>query len=61
VNKATLQNLIIFMNRVPVTGQEAFAWAETFATVNEELAALNAPPKAPDAPTPPTPPDDPAA
>jgi hypothetical protein len=44
MNKAQLQNLVIFMNRVQVTGQEAFAWAETFAAVQQELADLNAPP-----------------
>lgn len=49
MTKAILQNLIVFMNRVPVTGQEALAWAETYAAVNAELAELNKPPAPPGA------------
>jgi hypothetical protein len=44
LNKAQLTNLVIFMRRVPVTGEEALAWGETFFALNQELAALNAPP-----------------
>ena len=42
MNKIQLQNLIIFMNRVQVTGQEAIAWSETFTALQAELATLNA-------------------
>ncbi len=43
MNKADLQNLIIFMKRVTVTGEEALAWAQSYAALNAELAALNTP------------------
>ena len=41
------QNLIAFMERVPVTGKEAVAWVQAYAALQEQLAAFTAPPAQP--------------
>jgi hypothetical protein len=47
MQKADLQNLLVFMKRVQMTGEEALAWTQTYAAVNQELAALSPPPAPP--------------
>lgn len=42
LNRATLANLIIFLERVPVTGKEAFAWSETYSAVAEQIRQIDA-------------------
>lgn len=40
----TLQNIQVFLKRVPVTGEESIAWCQASAEVSEEIAKLTAPP-----------------
>lgn len=41
LDRAKLVNIALFMERVPVTGKEAMAWAETYQAVTEEINALD--------------------
>ncbi len=43
ISRETLQNLIVFMKRVQVTGEEALAWTQTYSAINAELKALSIP------------------
>lgn len=40
----TLQNIQIFLKRVPVTGEESIAWCQASAEVADEIAAQTSPP-----------------
>lgn len=42
MNESTLQNLLLFMDRVTCTGKECMAWAETYQSVHMQLASLRA-------------------
>lgn len=35
-----LQNILVFLERVPVTGKEAYAWVEVHQAVQRELEEL---------------------
>lgn len=39
----TLQNIQIFLKRVPVTGEEAIAWCQASAEVADAIAKQSAP------------------
>lgn len=39
-----LKNLLIFMKRVPVTGEEALAWAQSYLALQAAYEAATAPP-----------------
>ena len=40
----TLQNIQVFLKRVPVTGEESIAWCQASAEVADEIAAQTTPP-----------------
>ena len=42
LNQETLVNIAIFLERVPVTGKEAYAWAETHTAVVNSIKAFEA-------------------
>ncbi len=53
IAKEHLTNILVFMKRVTVTGEEALAWAQTYEAVNREIQALAKvaePPKTPSTP-----------
>jgi len=37
-----LVNVLLFMERVTVTGKEALAWTQTYEAVTKEIETLNA-------------------
>lgn len=39
-----LTNILLFMERVPCTGKEALAWAQSYAAVQAEIKVLSTPP-----------------
>lgn len=41
LDRAKLVNIALFLERVPVTGKEALAWAETYQAVNAEIVRLD--------------------
>lgn len=41
--KEIFQNLIAFMERVPVTGKEAVAWCQAYAFLQNQLTAPTEP------------------
>ncbi len=41
LNRATLVNIALFLERVPVTGKEALAWSETYRAVVEQINAID--------------------
>lgn len=42
-----LKNLLVFMKRVPVTGEEALAWTQTYTAVQKALQEALAVKKSP--------------
>lgn len=44
MTKQILKNLIGFMERVPATGREAFAWCEAYAALQTEFEKPEVPP-----------------
>jgi hypothetical protein len=53
MNKGTLQNILVFMERATATGKEAIAWSQTYAAVQAAIQALDQPPAPPDEKLPP--------
>jgi hypothetical protein len=44
LSREKLVNILVFMERVPCTGKEAFGWAQTYEAVQGEIFALDAQP-----------------
>jgi hypothetical protein len=38
MNEQTLKNIAVFLERVPLTGKEAFVWCEAYGAVQTALA-----------------------
>ncbi len=48
LNRQTLVNIALFMERVTVTGKEALAWSETYQAVVAQINALDTPKEKPE-------------
>lgn len=50
LNEQTIRNIIAFMERVTVTGKEAFAWVQAYGELQNALIPKPVEPAAPDEP-----------